>query len=245
MDSQSLSTENNFNPSIIHNDPPCSRADRLNELKEPLLAQPQDSSAGDPKVEGSKDLLERVKEIDEKLGRGRFFFAYELWLFFVVIAVSFKGGILCFLVYHFWFWNTLLAQMCSVLLIFTFYYIFWTIQQALLQGKALWEKNHEIATKAYSSLLRLAAYYFVLYVAFLMMSIFWRYCVSGGGAYLWHYINELLEIFVPLYVIPVPISIFGSYKMKVLLEEKMSLLSRAGKGNMNESKQMKPQRIFL
>jgi len=255
MDSQLLPTENsaplhcsneNFPqdsyPSLIHNDEPCSKEDRLHQLKEPVFAQPiQILSLGNPKAEESEVLLREVNEIDKILGQG-WYFAYELWLFFVIIAVSLKGVFLCILVYKINSWNQDFAQLFTTLLMFALLYVFWSIHQASLHIKALWKKDPKIAAKAYNSLVKLSIYYFVLYIAFILVSMYWRYSSSGLGAYLWKYVNELLVIFIPLYVIPVGISVFGSYEIKVLLEEKMELLLKAGKGDMNGSEQIEPQK---
>jgi len=222
-------------PSIIQNNGSYSQTDDLEQMREPLLVQfikyflPSDSKFEEPKT----ILDEKVQEIDKKLGQG-WFFIYELWLSFVIVAAVSKGVFLVASVQDWWLGRDYdLVKIFAVPLALALHCSFWSVKQAWLQRQALKKKDQKIADKAYRSGVRLAIYYFIVCVVFLLVVIFWQYFDSRRRSDWMKIMGYLFIQFIMHYVIPVGISIYGSYQVKVLLEEKMDLLLKVGNGEIN------------
>jgi len=220
---------------IIANSKPHSQKGLFNQLNEPLLAQSiQIYSKSDLSEEESKMILTKVEEIDKRLEEG-WYLAYQLWLYVIIVAAPLKGVFLAAFVQDMW-WrrDDEAAQICSVLLVCALYCIFWTVKQALLQNEALREKDQVKAAQAYRSLVQLACYYLILCIVFFLLTVLFIYS-STERKYWLQAICYLFLLFIAHYVIPVGISVKGSYQLKILLEEKMDLLLKADNRGVNSS----------
>jgi len=249
MNSQDLQTESNpplhcfkemssqeSHSSIIHNDKPCSNKHHLSQLKEPLLGQPtQIPSVGNEHLEESKAILKKVKDIDNKFKEG-WIYAYDFWLS-VLIAAAVGEGVLLAASIKDW----MLAKeyekikFLAIPLVLAFFYLFWLARLALLHKQALKKKDAKMAAQAYNSLVRAMITSFILSIIFFLTVIYARSYYSRyqegqryrGDKSSW--IREFCDFswqFMKLSVIPAGISVYGSYKVKAVLEERMNLLRK-------------------
>jgi len=239
-----LPIENSPKDLEIHSQPPIiqdngshSQTDDLDQMREPLLVQfVKYFLPSNPKFEEPKTVSEKkMQEIDKKLGQG-WYFLYELWLSFVIVAAVSKGVFLVASVQDWWYGREYnLVKIIAVPLGLALHCSLWSVKQAWLQREAMKKKDQKKADEAYRSAMRLAIYYFIVCVMFLLVVIYWQ-CFDSRRRNDWIKVVCFLVVqFIMHFVIPVGISVYGSYKVKVLLEEKMDLIVRARNGDDGQS----------
>jgi len=244
MNSQDLQTESNpplhtifsqeSHSSIIHNDKSCSNEDDLSQLKEPLLDQPTSIlSEANAEEEESKAILKKVKDIDDKFKEG-WIYAYDFWLSVVITAATGEGVLLATSIKDWVFAKEYeKIRFLAIPLGLAFFYLFWLARLALLHKEALKKKDAKMAAQAYSSLVRAMITSFILSVIFFLTVIYERSYYSGyeeGQRYRGYESSWMRGLcaflwqFMKLYVIPAGVSVYGSYKVKTVLEERTNLL---------------------
>jgi len=226
----SLQTESN----VPFQDYPCSKVDHPDQLNKSQLDQPtQIPSKIESRLKESETVLKKVKDIDRSLTEGSFF-AYELWIYITIILALSKGVFMCGWMSGAFYMRRKGGQTWiiafSILLIFALYYIYWSVRQALLHKKAMKKKDPQIAAQAYNSVVRLSIHYFILCVIFFIVGTyvgFYRFKFTDSWEDLLFDICYPIFQFVSHYAIPVPITIYGSYKLKNVLEERRRLIEEA------------------
>jgi len=243
MDPQHLQTKSNLplycskenlsresHPSMIHNDEPCSHENRLNQLNEPLISQPnQISSTADPESEESKAILKKVKDIDNEFEKG-WIYVYNFWLSVVIGAAALKGVLFADSVKD-WLKGREyeMLKFFAIPLGLAFFSLFWLVRLALLQKEALKKKDPKKAAQAFLSLVK-AVICFVILFGILSLTIFCGRSYYSGynedeNSWIEGFRDYLLRL-ITRFVILVGMSAYGSYKVKFVLEERTNLLEK-------------------